>query len=211
MTNNITSLRSTLFDTLADIKSGKLDLDRAREINNIAQTIINSAKVEVDFVRATGVPPDTGFIPQRALPAPHRPAALPQPAANGKTVVDQKPGVTVTRHYPEKIVMRPTASSHTSAQCHEAFEWLRHEAIKDGASIHAGIALDEWHALGEAASKLRHHLAELAKISDRAALVLATLEGEDAIEEEMIQQIIDGISTWAPPAMLGTVDTKSES
>lgn len=53
--------------------------------------------------------------------------------------------------------------------------------------------------------RLRHHLTELAKFADRAALVLETLEAENPDEEEQIQQIIDGISTWAPPAMLGTV------
>ena len=55
------------------------------------------------------------------------------------------------------------------------------------------------------ASRMRHHLTELAKLADRAALVLATLEAENSDEEEQIQQIIDGISTWAPPAMLGDV------
>lgn len=51
--------------------------------------------------------------------------------------------------------------------------------------------------------QLRHHLAELAKFADRAALVLATLEAENPDEEEQIQQIIDGIQTWAPDALLG--------
>ena len=55
------------------------------------------------------------------------------------------------------------------------------------------------------ASRMRHHLTELAKLADRAALVLATLEAENSDEEEQIQQIIDGISTWVPPAILGDV------
>lgn len=54
-------------------------------------------------------------------------------------------------------------------------------------------------------ARLRHHLTELAKFADRAAMVLATLEAENSDEEEQIQQIIDGISKWAAPAMLGTV------
>ena len=53
--------------------------------------------------------------------------------------------------------------------------------------------------------RVRHHLTELAKLADRAALVLATLEAENSDEEEQIQQIIDGISTWVPPAILGDV------
>lgn len=51
-------------------------------------------------------------------------------------------------------------------------------------------------------ARLMHHLHELGKVADQAALVLCTLEGEDADEADQIQQIIDGISTWAPSAML---------
>lgn len=47
----------------------------------------------------------------------------------------------------------------------------------------------------------RHHLAELGKMADRAALVLATIEAEDIPEGEMLQEIIDGISKWAPSAI----------
>lgn len=52
-------------------------------------------------------------------------------------------------------------------------------------------------------ARLRFHLTELGKFADRAGLVLATLDPEDATEGEMLQEIIDGISTWAAPAILG--------
>jgi|ADurb_Cas_03_Slu_FD_contig_61_580665_length_1097_multi_1_in_0_out_0_2 hypothetical protein len=51
---NITDLRATLFDTLEAIKAGKLDIDRAKAINEVAQTIINTAKVEVDHMKISG-------------------------------------------------------------------------------------------------------------------------------------------------------------
>ena len=51
---NITDLRATLFDTLEAIKAGKLDIDRAKAINEVAQTIINTAKVEVDHLKISG-------------------------------------------------------------------------------------------------------------------------------------------------------------
>ena len=38
-------------------------------------------------------------------------------------------------------------ATHSAAECSAAFEWLRAEATRDGASPHAGVALDEWHAL----------------------------------------------------------------
>jgi len=60
-------------------------------------------------------------------------------------------------------------------------------------------------ALQDEVRRLRYHLAELGKFADRAAMVLATLEAENSDEEEQIQQIIDGISTWAAPALIGEV------
>ncbi len=50
---NINDLRARLFDTLDGVKSGKLELDRARAVNEIGKTIIDTAKVEVEFIRAT--------------------------------------------------------------------------------------------------------------------------------------------------------------
>ena len=46
MSNNISALRTTLFDTLQAVKSGEMDIDRARAVSDIAQTIINTAKAE---------------------------------------------------------------------------------------------------------------------------------------------------------------------
>ncbi len=40
-----------------------------------------------------------------------------------------------------------TSSGRSARECSAAFEWLRAEATKDGASPHAGVVLDEWHAL----------------------------------------------------------------
>jgi hypothetical protein len=56
----INDLRATLFDTLAAIKSGTLDIDRAKAINDVAKTIINSAKVQIAYSALRG---DTPYIP----------------------------------------------------------------------------------------------------------------------------------------------------
>jgi len=53
MSKTITDLRETLFATLAAVKDGTMDLDRARAINELGKTITDTAKVEVDFIRAT--------------------------------------------------------------------------------------------------------------------------------------------------------------
>ena len=56
MKNKISDLRNHLFETLEALKDNDapMDLDRARTISDVAQTIINSAKVEVDFMKETG-------------------------------------------------------------------------------------------------------------------------------------------------------------
>ena len=54
--NDIDDLRKHLFETLEALKDKKapMEIDRAKAISDIAQTIINSAKVEVDYAKATG-------------------------------------------------------------------------------------------------------------------------------------------------------------
>ncbi|WP_346839781.1 hypothetical protein [Microbulbifer sp. SAOS-129_SWC] len=69
MKNKIEDLRNHLFATLEALQDEEnpMDLDRAKAISDTAQTIINSAKVEVDFIKATGVKMNgsagSGFIP----------------------------------------------------------------------------------------------------------------------------------------------------
>ena len=67
MKNNIEDLRNHLFATIEALqdKDAPMDLDRAKTISEIAQTMINSAKVEVDMMRAIGSTKGSKFI---ALP-----------------------------------------------------------------------------------------------------------------------------------------------
>lgn len=62
--NDITELRSILFDTLRGLKEKSIDIDQAKAINDTAQTIINSAKVEVDHAKVTGKTSSSGFLPE---------------------------------------------------------------------------------------------------------------------------------------------------
>lgn len=54
MNNDITALRAALFETLHQVKAGEIDLDKARAVNEIGKTLIDTARVEVDYLRATG-------------------------------------------------------------------------------------------------------------------------------------------------------------
>lgn len=54
--NKMSDLRDHLFEALEALKDSDkpMDLDRARAICQVSQTIINSAKVEVDLLNAIG-------------------------------------------------------------------------------------------------------------------------------------------------------------
>jgi len=65
MAKKLEDLRNHLFETLDSLRNEEkpMDLDRARAVAEVAQTIINSAKVEVDFLKVTGQKPEGGFLP----------------------------------------------------------------------------------------------------------------------------------------------------
>jgi len=64
--NKIEDLRNHLFAALEQLQDEEkpLEIDRAKAIADIAQVIVNSAKIEVDFIKATGRNQGTGFIPE---------------------------------------------------------------------------------------------------------------------------------------------------
>jgi hypothetical protein len=66
MKNKIEDLRDHLFATLEALRDEEkpMELARAKAISEVAQTIINSAKVEVDFINAIGGCEGSGFIPE---------------------------------------------------------------------------------------------------------------------------------------------------
>ncbi|MFM2058429.1 MAG: hypothetical protein RLY71_2814 [Pseudomonadota bacterium] len=53
-TNDMTALRAELFATLRGLKDKTVDLDTARAVNDVAKTLVDTAKVEVDYIRASG-------------------------------------------------------------------------------------------------------------------------------------------------------------
>jgi len=65
MKNKIEDLRNHLFATLEALQDEDkpMELGRAKAISSVAQTLINSAKVEVEFLKTTGSKYGSGFIP----------------------------------------------------------------------------------------------------------------------------------------------------
>jgi hypothetical protein len=83
---DIVALRQHLFDSInrLSLNATPEEIERAKAIADTAQVIVNTAKVEIDFIKATGSEGGSNFIPL----AP----------ATGTTVVAQKPGLRVTQH-----------------------------------------------------------------------------------------------------------------
>ncbi len=102
--NDISALRTTLFDTLRALgdKDKPMDIDRAKAINEVAQTIINSAKVEVDALKVIGGT-GSGFIPAAPPVKPEPRPALQNLRDKGILPDESRPGILhpapgVTRH-----------------------------------------------------------------------------------------------------------------
>ena len=96
--NNIQSLRTTLFQTLAALgdKNKPMEIDRAKAICDVSQTIINSVKAEIDFAKATGLKLASEFIPTEEVQplGLHGSGAVVKQPQKG-VVTNPSPGVTV--------------------------------------------------------------------------------------------------------------------
>ncbi len=92
---DITDLRARLFqalDDLADKKASPETIARAKALSDVAQTIINSAKVEVGYIRVSEDKGGIGFLGGGATSP-----ALPVPAPANE-IVEQGKGYTIRQH-----------------------------------------------------------------------------------------------------------------
>jgi len=82
--NSISTLRDHLFDTLKQLrdKETPMDIDRAKAVCAVSEQIIDSARVENEFVKLTGAA-GSGFIPAEGPALPPPAAADGTPAGNG--------------------------------------------------------------------------------------------------------------------------------
>lgn len=80
MKNKIEDLRNHLFATLEALQDPEkpMEIDRARAISDVAKVIVDSARVEVEFVKATGETVQSGLLTS-SLDAPSTPAPLSLP------------------------------------------------------------------------------------------------------------------------------------
>lgn len=73
--SDINALREHLFAAIDGLRKGTLKVAEAKAISELSQTVINSAKVELEFMQATESE-GTGFIP---APKPALPNVSGQP------------------------------------------------------------------------------------------------------------------------------------
>lgn len=52
-TQTIDDLRAHLFAAIAGVKDGSVTIDKAKTIGDLCQVVVNTAKVEVDYLRVT--------------------------------------------------------------------------------------------------------------------------------------------------------------
>lgn len=88
----IADLRVHLFAALRGLtnRENPMDIERARAVSDMAQTIINSAKVEVDYLRVSG------NRESQFLGAPDEPET--KETATGTKTITHQGGATITRH-----------------------------------------------------------------------------------------------------------------
>ena len=62
--STITDMREHLMQTLAALRDREnpMDVERARPVAQVAGVLVDSAKVEVDYIKATGATGDSLFI-----------------------------------------------------------------------------------------------------------------------------------------------------
>ncbi len=51
---NVNEVRNFLYDTMSMIRDGKVDRNQALSINEMAKTMVESAKVEIEFIDRIG-------------------------------------------------------------------------------------------------------------------------------------------------------------
>lgn len=81
MKNKLSDLRNHLFETIERLKDDEkpMEIDRAKAISDVAQAIINSAKVELRAIELSGADVSSEFLEisegesDRFLPDPDRP------------------------------------------------------------------------------------------------------------------------------------------
>lgn len=85
MSNTISDLRKHLFDVIQGVRDGSMDIDKAKTVAELSKVVVDSARVEVDFMKVRGDTGNgTGFIPEeKQITAPGTPRLVRGKAQSG--------------------------------------------------------------------------------------------------------------------------------
>lgn len=103
-TNTMDTLRGHLFEVLQGVKSGEIDVERAKAVCEVSQTIINTAKAESDYARVTGLAVSSSLIeikspsPTAIAAAPRQVPRHPADASEAPTVERRANGAVIERN-----------------------------------------------------------------------------------------------------------------
>lgn len=80
---HIDQVRQSLLDTLSDLRNKEqpMDIERAKAVATVASVLVDTAKVENEYLKLTGqdrsnfleTPPDADAVPRISGPAAHNP------------------------------------------------------------------------------------------------------------------------------------------
>jgi len=59
---NVNEVRAFLYDTMSMVRDGKVDRNQALSINEMAKTMVESAKVEIEFIDRIGGMEKSDFL-----------------------------------------------------------------------------------------------------------------------------------------------------
>lgn len=58
-------LRKVIFDAIEGVKSGAVTVEKAKAMNALIESMIGTAKVEVEYMKATGAKNASGFLEKK--------------------------------------------------------------------------------------------------------------------------------------------------
>jgi len=91
---DLKGLREHLFDTIERLKDkdNPMEVDRAKAVAQVAGVILDSAKVEIGYMRATGAASESDFI---STPEPQRRPRLPGRTPQAREISGEKTEATL--------------------------------------------------------------------------------------------------------------------
>ena len=112
--NNIEKLREILFQTIDDVKKKRVDLESAKAINGLCDTVIKTAAIEIEYMRQNNGVAGTKFMLERK----HDEIEVTgDDVINGDELTDdQRELLELESHYgDDEGVYRHTAGQHRRA------------------------------------------------------------------------------------------------